>query len=64
MNLTYEGDVVLDIAVGSQLVELSPSSNPPVPFVVGRRYLIQITAASSNTTPNTKVAWRVTLVHT
>lgn len=62
MSLTFEGDVKLRISVeGQNQVELSPTSNPPVPFAPGKDYIIRV---SANTAGAVKVDWRVNLEHT
>jgi hypothetical protein len=61
MDLTFQGNVKLLVSVeGLAPVELSPSSNPPVPFAPGKKYLIKISAASGGG----KIDWRVNLVVT
>ena len=60
MDFTFTGNVKLRIFVeGHDPVELSPQSNPPIPFVVGKPYLVRI-GANGQTAP--KVDWRVNLV--
>lgn len=62
MDFTFKGDVKITIAVeGHEKVELSPQSNPPIPFVTGKPYLVRIGA---NSGPAAKVDWRVNLVTT
>jgi hypothetical protein len=62
MDFTFRGDVKITIVVeGHEKVELSPSSNPPIPFVVGEPYIVRI---SANSGPAAKVEWRVNLVTT
>lgn len=59
MDFTFSGNVKILITVGDEKVELSPQSNPPIPFVVGERYLVRIGA---NGGAAAKVDWRVNLV--
>jgi hypothetical protein len=62
MDFTFRGDVKITILVeGNEKVELSPTSNPPIPFVVGKPYVVRI---SANSGPAAKVEWRVNLVTT
>lgn len=59
MDFTFTGDVKITIFVeGHEKVELSPQSSPPIPFVVGKPYLVRI---SANGGVAAKVDWRVTL---
>lgn len=61
MNLTFEGNIKMRITVdGKDAVEISPASNPRIPFVVGRPYLVEIRAFSGGD----KIAWRVNLNRT
>ena len=59
MDFTFSGNVKILITVGDEKVELSPQSNPPIPFVVGKPYLVRI---GSNGGAAAKVDWRVNLV--
>lgn len=59
MDFTFSGNVKILITVGDQKVELSPQNNPPIPFVVGQRYLVRIT---TNGGAAAKVDWQVNLV--
>lgn len=60
MDLTFSGNVKLRIFVeGAEQVELSPTSNPPIPFVVGKPYIVRITNAGGAAA---KVDWRVNVV--
>lgn len=61
MNFTFDGNVKIKVSVdGKDTVEISPTSNPPIPFVVGRPYLIEIRAFSGGD----KIPWRVNLNRT
>jgi hypothetical protein len=61
MDFTYQGNVKIRIFVeGHDPVELSPTSNPAIPFVVGKPYLARISAAATAA----KIDWRVNLVTT
>lgn len=58
MSLTYDGNVKMKVSVdGKDTVEISPASNPPIPFVVGKPYSIEVRAFSGGE----KVTWRVNL---
>lgn len=60
MDFTFTGNVKIRIFVeGHDVVELTPQSNPPIPFVIGKPYLVRI-GANGQTAP--KVDWRVNLV--
>jgi len=56
MYLGYAGNIKLTVRVDGKSVELSPQSAPPVPFVRGKRYTVQV--ESFDTSPQ---KWRVTL---
>jgi hypothetical protein len=61
MDFTFQGNVKIRIfAEGFDPVELSPSSNPPIPFAAGKRYLARISAAETAV----KVDWRINLAVT
>lgn len=61
MGLGFEGDIKMRVFVeGHDTVEISPKENPPVPFVIGTPYYIQIRAFSGGDT----TTWRVTLNRT
>lgn len=58
MDLTFSGNIRLRIFVeGENPVELNPSSNPPVPFVTGKPYLLRV----SSFTSGNRIDWRVNL---
>lgn len=60
LDFTFSGNVKITIFVeGHDKVELTPQSNPPIPFVVGKPYLVRI---SANGGTAAKVDWRVNLV--
>ena len=59
MNLTFEGNIKMRVFVdGREPVEISPESNPKIPFVVGSPYVVQVRAHSGGD----KVAYRVNLI--
>lgn len=61
MSLTFEGDIVMRVFVeGQDVVTISPKSNPPIPFVIGKPYYIEVTAFSGGKQPT----WRVNLERT
>lgn len=61
MNLTFEGDIEMRVIVeGHYPVMISPASNPPIPFVVGKPYYIEVTAFKGGD----KIPWRVNLNRT
>ncbi|MCA9584867.1 MAG: hypothetical protein KC657_05885 [Myxococcales bacterium] len=57
MFITFDGNVTLKVDVdGRQSVTMTPTSKPPLPFVKGRPYVIQIQSANG-----AKQIWRVNL---
>lgn len=62
MAITFDGDIEMRVLVeGHDPVVISPKQNPQIPFEIGKRYFIEVTAASSTTA---SVKWRVNLNRT
>lgn len=59
LRIDFDGKVTLKVDVeGAQSVVLGSGNNPPVPFVQGKPYFVQVLAADKTN----RVPWRVSLV--
>ena len=58
MQLKFEGQVTLRVEVDGGSVTLGAGKFPPVPFVKGKRYFVEVKSAARATS----VPWRVNLI--
>lgn len=58
MQLKFEGQVTLRVEVDAGSVTLGAGKFPPVPFVKGKRYFVEVKSAARATS----VPWRVDLI--
>jgi hypothetical protein len=59
LSLNFKGGVRLRVTIDTKIIELTPDNAGVVPFVLGKPYLVEVTALIDSATPT---PWQVTVI--